>query len=300
MAGCPRCKHDQSKIRYDFGREKILRCGQCELMYINPWPSEEETRAVYGDNYFQNTEFLKGKNEALFGYYDYIAERFSKQPKYARIARDVLALLPPLDRQPKILEVGCGLGYFLDQAFEEGFDATGVEFNKYAVGRLRRKYAFPIISGGLENIEPESARFDAVAMFDVIEHLRTPFEALDRIHELLSPRGVLVLSTMDSDSFVSRLLGKRLEDFRRTREHLFFFSRKTISQILREQGFEVISISSIGHTFELSFLLSRLTLINRPIFGSLRFIVTKIGLSSLHIPINPLTKMIVFARKVSS
>ena len=195
-------------------------------MYIDPWPSEEETRAIYGDNYFQNTDFLKGNNEALFGYYDYIAERFSKQPKYARIAREILSLLPPLDRQPKILEVGCGLGYFLDQAFEEGFDATGVEFNQYAVDRLRRKYAFPIISGGLESFEPEPARFDAVAMFDVIEHLRTPFDALDRIRELLSPSGVLVLSTMDSDSFVSRLLGKRLEDFRRTREHLFFFSRK--------------------------------------------------------------------------
>ncbi len=212
----------------------------------------------------------------------------------------MLSLLPQLDRQPKILEVGCGLGYFLDQAFEEGFDATGVEFNKYAVDRLRRKYAFPIISGGLENIEPEPACFDAVAMFDVIEHLRTPFDALDRIHDLLSPGGVLVLSTMDSDSFVSRLLGKRLEDFRRTREHLFFFSRKTISQILTEQGFEVISIRSIGHRFELGFLIDRFTLINRSIFGSLRFILTKISLSSLPISINPFTKMIVFARKVET
>lgn len=133
-------------------------------------------------------------------------------------------------------------------------------------------------------------------MFDVIEHLRDPFGALDRIRKALAPRGVLVISTPDAESFVSRLIGKRLEDFRRTREHLFFFGRRTLAQILAEHGFEVIRIRSIGHTFELGFLLDRLALYNRPLFGGLRRIVTSLGLAQTSIYLNPLTKMIAFAR----
>jgi 2-polyprenyl-3-methyl-5-hydroxy-6-metoxy-1,4-benzoquinol methylase len=297
MAHCPNCEHEHATTRYDFGREKILRCKRCELMYIDPWPSEEEIRAVYGDNYFVNPGFLNGDNQSLFGYADYIAERFNKQIQYARIAREMLSRLGPLERRPKLLEVGCGLGYFLDQAFEEGFEVTGVEFNQFAVERLQHKYAFPVLSGGLETIAIKPISFDVAAMFDVIEHLRAPFAALDRLHRALVPGGLLVLSTMDAESWISRILGKRLEDFRRTREHLFFFSRKTMSRTLAEHGFEILAIRSIGHTFQLDFLFQRLELYNRRLFSSLRRIVNAVGMGSLQFHINPLTKMIVFARK---
>ncbi|MGH7964733.1 MAG: class I SAM-dependent methyltransferase [Candidatus Binatia bacterium] len=296
-AGCPNCQHTQTAIRYDFGRERILRCTGCGLMYLYPWPTEEETRAVYGDTYFQNGEFLKGENSSLFGYVDYIAERLNKQWQYARIARDIQARLKYRNDRPRLLEVGCGFGYFLDVAFEEGFDVTGVEFNAFAVDRLRRKYAFPIISEGLEAATLEPRAFDVVTMFDVIEHLRDPFGAVDRLWSALVPGGLLVLSTQDAESWVSRLLGKRLEDFRRTREHLFFFGRQTLSQVLHQHGFDVVSIRSIGHTFSLTVLLERLALYNRPLFLTLRTLVIKAGLGSLQFHINPLTKMIVFASR---
>src|SRR5260221_1642974 len=150
---CPSCHSEPPTVRYDFGAQKILRCSQCGLLYIHPWPSVEETQAVYGDSYFQNQQFLQGGSDALFGYADYVAERFNKQVQYARIAGEIRALLPErTDRQPRLLEVGCGFGYFLDVAFEERFDVLGLEFNPHAVDRLRRKYAFPILSGALETV----------------------------------------------------------------------------------------------------------------------------------------------------
>ncbi len=266
------------------------------LLYLDPWPDEAETQAVYGETYFQNTHFLRGASDTLFGYSDYVSERFNKQLQYVNIARDVARLLGETPARPRLLEVGCGFGYFLDVAFEEGFDVEGLEFNPHAVERLRRKYVFPILSGALERAELPPRTLDAVAMFDVIEHLRDPFGALERIHAALVPGGILVLSTPDAESVVSRLIGKRLEDFRRTREHLFFFGRRTLAQILAERGFEVIRIRSIGHTFELGFLLERLALYNRPVFGGLRRVATALGLARAPIYLNPLTKMIAFAR----
>jgi SAM-dependent methyltransferase len=298
MRPCPSCGHERATARYDFGREKILRCGRCTLMYIDPLPTEEETHAVYGESYFQNPRFMSGDTDALFGYADYIAERFIKQAQYTRIAQELRGYLPPLDRPPRLLEVGCGFGYFLDTAFEEGFDVRGLEFNRHAVERLRRKYAFPIHFGALESADLEPGSLDVVAMFDVIEHLRDPFGALDRVHRALVPHGLLIVATPDAESWVSRLIGKRLEDFRRTREHLFFFGRQTLSQILVRHGFEVLKLRSVGHTFEIAFLLDRLALYNKPLFTALRRLVTRMGIGSVRIKINPLTKMIAVARRV--
>src|SRR5690606_26362782 len=151
---CAACGHPHSTVRYDFGAQQIRCCRACGLLFLDPLPSEEETRAVYGQSYFHNDEFMRGTNEALFGYTDYVAERFNKQHQFARIAREILQLVPPTPgRPPRLLEVGCGFGYFLDVAFEEGFEASGLEFNPHAVERLRRKYAFPILCGALETAE---------------------------------------------------------------------------------------------------------------------------------------------------
>lgn len=297
MALCPRCKCDESTVRYDLGAARIRRCSGCRLLYLDPWPGPEATAAVYGKSYFQNREFLASAADSLFGYVDYVAERFNKQYQYARIARDVRGLLRPLNRPRRLLEVGCGFGYFLDEAFEEGFEVSGVEFSPHAVDRLRRKYAFPILSGPLESIELQRGGFDVVVMLDVIEHLRDPFGSLDKLHDALAPGGILVLTTPDAESWVSRSIGKRLEDFRRTREHLVFFGRDTLESVLDEHGFELLSVRSIGHTFELRFLLDRLTLYNRFLFRTLGRIVERLGLGGLQVRINPLTKMIGVARR---
>jgi SAM-dependent methyltransferase len=294
---CAGCGSEQSTVRYDFGAQQIRRCAGCRLLYLHPLPSEQETREVYGEAYFRNAQLLAGGNEGLFGYADYVAERFNKQPQYARIAREIRSLLPADVEQPRLLEVGCGFGYFLDVAFEEGFAVSGLEFNPHAVERLHRKYAFPIACGALETARLPWAGLDAAVMFDVIEHLRDPFTALDRLREALAPRGILVLSTVDAESWTSRLLGKRLEDFRRTREHLFFFGRETLREALGRHGFELLSVRSIGHTFELGFLLDRLALYNAPLFRALQRAVRAVGLASLQIYINPFTKMIAFARR---
>jgi SAM-dependent methyltransferase len=277
-----------------------MRCRSCALLFIHPCPSEEDTRAVYGETYFHNEQFMGGSGDVLYGYVDYVVERFNKQRQYDRIAREIGTLLPRQSGRRRLLEVGCGFGYFLDVAFEANFEVTGLEFNPHAVARLQRKYAFPILSGALETAKLKPSSTEAAVLFDVIEHLRDPFAALDRLHDTLVPDGLLVLSTVDAESLMSRILGQRMEDFRRTREHLFFFGRATMRRVLAEHGFDVISMRSIGHTFDLAFLLDRLTLYNKTLFGALRRLVLKLRLGSLQIYINPGTKMIVFARRRSS
>jgi SAM-dependent methyltransferase len=179
----------------------------------------------------------------------------------------------------------------------QNFDIASTQLKAGAVRAMREKYAFPVHEGSVQAAPLEEASFDVVTMFDVIEHLHDPFSDVQKIFKLLRPGGGVAISTMDSESLVSRLLGTRLEDFRRIREHLFFFSRESLTKVLESNGFRVYKIASYGHTFELAFLMERMRIINRPIFGAAKWLVKHLGIGRWRVSIDPHTKMIVYAEK---
>lgn len=302
---CGYCGGEDAQVKYDLGSHQIVKCRGCGLMRLHPFPRDEETKQVYADlSYFQNPEFYDFKRGNLYGYVDYIAERVNKLREHRPIAeflRDRHGRRQdkgqPGQRRPRLLDIGCGLGYFLDVAQDAGFDVMGVEFNPGAVRAMREKYAFPVHEGSVQAAPLEEASCDVVTMFDVIEHLHDPFSDVRKIFKLLRPGGGVAISTMDSESFVSRLLGTRLEDFRRIREHLFFFSRESLTKVLESSGFRVYKIASYGHTFELAFLMERMRIINRPIFGAAKWLVEHLGIGRWRVSIDPHTKMIVYAEK---
>ena len=176
-----------------------------------------------------------------------------------------------------------------------GFEVEGIDYNRAATDWVTEKHGFPVFCGDFMNYEGEA--YDAVAMLDVIEHLPQPVGALARARSLTRPSGVFVLSTMDSDSLVSRLVGKRLEDFRRTREHLYFFNRATIREALRRVGFEVLRIDSFGLTIRMDFLTRRARLAYPRAGAALERLVRWLRLSQRKLHFDPRTKMIVYARR---
>ena len=296
MEVCEFCGGTSVSVRYDFGPHQILRCRDCTFMWLTPRPSEAELKEIYSVDYFRNRDFFDAENDTLYGYYDYFSERFIKQLDHQRIV-DRLADPRPVSgvSRPRFLDIGCGLGYLLDVAHDRGFDVEGVEYNPAAADWIASKYQFPVFCGDF--MAYEGGHFDAVAMLDVIEHLPQPFDALDKVAAVTKPGGVFVVSTMDSDSLVSRLIGKRLEDFRRTREHLYFFNRRTLGAALERAGFDVLRIESYGLTIQLDFLAARMRLAF-PVVGSLfEKLVRWFRLSDRRFRFDPRTKMIVFARR---
>lgn len=270
-------------------------------MWLHPRPCIDDLREVYGEHYFSNMAFLSNKNEHLYGYVDYIGERINKQYGYRKIVTDILRMLTATQSGQASgapfswLDIGCGLGYLMDASFDRGFMVAGVEFNPGAVEYMRAKYTFPVKLGSIGDMGTDK-KYHVISMMDVVEHLPDPFSDLKRARQIVHDNGYLVLSTMDSDSVVSRLLGKNLEDFRRVREHLYFFSRRTIQAVLGDCGWEVISINSLGHTFQVSFLLERLGLVWPLLTKTMRTLIYPKWLLSVNIYLNPGTKMLVYAR----
>ena len=276
-------------------------------MWLDPQPSAAELHEVYGADYYRNERFFDAGGNTIYGYHDYLSERFVKQQDLERVVGRIAALLNGSGggdegrgaavRKQRFLDVGCGLGYLLDVAHDRGFAVEGIDYNRSAVDWIERKYTFSAACGDFMAYEGEPC--DAVTMLDVIEHLPQPFDALAKAASLTRPGGIFVVSTMDSDSFVSRLLGRRLEDFRRTREHLYFFNRRTMRAGLERAGFEVLRIDSYGLTIRLDALVKRARLAVPGIGAVLERLVRWTGLSRQQIHFDPRTKMIVYARRTA-
>jgi 2-polyprenyl-3-methyl-5-hydroxy-6-metoxy-1,4-benzoquinol methylase len=294
---CRNCGATENIARYEFPEHhKVIReCRRCRLMVLDPMPTPAELHSVYNQDYFENENLTQTDPSRVYGYVDYISERINKQKGYRAICDRLQAYVNPARKPPRLLDYGCGLGFFLDAAYDRGFDVEGVEFNGYAIDYIRKRYRYPVF---LPEELPPGMRYDAITMFDVIEHLHEPFDAIRQMRDLLVPGGVLLLLTMDSTSLTSRLLGKRLEDFRRIREHLYFFDRGNLSSILEKQGFEVLATESIGHSFEFRLLASRLRATLPAIGAPLEWLLRLFPfLSRRSIYVNPRTKFIAYARK---
>lgn len=102
----------------------------------------------------------------------------------------------------RVLDVGCGSGYFLDLLRDNipTIDRAGYEFNP-EVARLARSKGHSVYHGRFpEAVLPVGADkpFDAVCMFQVLEHLPDPIGFLKDVQRLLSPSGILIVGVPDA------------------------------------------------------------------------------------------------------
>ncbi|MCX5848569.1 MAG: class I SAM-dependent methyltransferase, partial [Deltaproteobacteria bacterium] len=134
-----------------------------------------------------NKNFFKGANESIFGYADYFAERAYRQKQFSRIARNCMRALLQLSHpmsadKYKLLEIGCGPGFFLEEAERKGFEAHGIEFNANIVSLAHNRIADRIHVADFENInEGLLGKFNCIVMLDVIEHFREPVKVIQKV-----------------------------------------------------------------------------------------------------------------------
>ena len=157
-----------------------------------------------------------------------------------------------LGRRGRLLDLGCAAGLFARVAAERGWRVTGCDTWEEAVEYGRKRWQLDLRLAGAGDWGAVEGRFDAIVLWDSIEHLPRPGKILEEIRGRLRPDGVLALSTPDYGSFSRRLLGSRWQFFERA--HLTFFSRKTLSQTLEGKGYRVCECASQPKIVSLAYL----------------------------------------------
>ncbi len=278
---CHLCGHSHSSCFIAFPRYSILSCLACGLRFLWPQPDTGAINALYSNEYFASDDSVSP------GYSDYVA-----QASYHRATfQGRLKLLPPPAQGAQLVDAGAAAGFFVEQAKLAGWNARGVEPNDTMARYARDVLGVDVRSGTLEELRLPPGGIDAVTLWEVIEHLPNPRAFLVEAKRILRPGGILALSTPDAGSIVSRMSGRRWLGWRKVPEHLFFFSKPTLTRLLNECGFELTRTRYVSITVPLGFACARLTDLTGIPLDWLPKRVT-----SYSVAVNPLYDLFVLAR----
>lgn len=225
---------------------EVVQCAACGLWYLSPRIREAKMKELYAEaSYFEGSEG---------GYADYATQKESLRVTFRK-------LLDAMSRRDlcggRLLEVGCGYGYFLDASKPYFERREGTEFSRTAAARASL-CADEIYLGGIEALPP-SIRYDCIVALQVIEHVYDPVAFVKRLRLQLADTGTLLLSTPNMGSAWRKVLGSRWPSFKLP-EHVAFYDSKTLVRLLRQAGFENPRAIPHPHAFSFEEILGKLGL----------------------------------------
>lgn len=266
------------------GQWNLKRCPnpECGELWLDPMPIPEDIGRAYETYYTHVRDSSIAEPTKLAGKIvqtirrGYLARKYG----YETIASGdvsetfsrflgLLAYLNPFRREwldfsmmylsrvqdGRLLEVGCGSGGMLKGFANQGWQATGVDFDPVAVAACQSK-GLRVELGTLEAQLYSRSSFDAVVMSHVIEHVHDPIALLSECRRILAPGGRLSLVTPHIDAFGHRLFRSSWFCLDPPR-HLHLFSVKSLRTALREAGFTRVRIFTTMRAASENFIASR-------------------------------------------
>ncbi len=213
----------------------MVRCTQCDLVYVDRPPSQEQL----ADNYHAAD-------------YDSSEEAEHAADSYAKAIRPVLDRLA--GRLNDALEIGTGTAAFLARLKDAGFrNVVGVEPSVCAIAAALPERQPWIRQGIFEEADFAPESFDLITCFMTLEHVREPGDLVESAIRLLRPGGAFVGVTHDYRGWVNRLLGTRspIVDI----EHMQLFSARSSCALLVTRGFEKVEAEAFSNAYRPSYWL---------------------------------------------
>lgn len=211
----------------------IVRCARCGHVYVSPRPTAEALAREYRG-------YLPDDAAGIEGW------RAMMEPCEARAAALIAARAAP----GRLLDVGCGYGFFLARMRARGWEALGLELSPTGIAHARERLGLDVRPALLEDEPFAPASFDVLTAFYVIEHVPDPLDFAGRCRALLRPGGLLLLRYPHSRPVARLLALARLDaiDVYDAPFHLSAFSPATIERLLTRAGFERIEHTVGGAT----------------------------------------------------
>jgi 2-polyprenyl-3-methyl-5-hydroxy-6-metoxy-1,4-benzoquinol methylase len=224
----------------------VVACAGCSLVYLSPRLVERRMMELYEDASYWESD-VAGR-----GYDEYLQVRGHWRRTFRRRLGEIAR---HGSRGGAVLDVGCGPGFFVEEALEAGWDAHGIDPSEHAVSLARRTLGDRVSRGVVDANRHEPGGFHLVTAFDAFEHVYDPRRFLDAAHALLRPAGLLAITTPNVESLLARVSGRRWVSFK-VPEHVFYWSPATIRRALAPR-FEVLEVRRAGQYATVGFLARR-------------------------------------------
>lgn len=228
MNSCPVCLDKETVRIYN---ETLISCQNCSHVWADMSLDEEQLRKIYAENYFKGEEYA-----------DYVADKLIIQSNFTKRLKSLRKLVNPPTFE-NTLEIGCAYGFFGDLIKKTNPDGTyiGYDISKDAVDYANQHFGnYFSHQNYLTASKPEKTYSD-VFMWDVIEHLPNPIEFIEKISSETKSGTRIYITTGDISAWLPR---KQKEKWRMIHPptHIHYFTKKSISKLLRQYGFEAEKI----------------------------------------------------------
>ena len=217
---------DEELANYQFS---IVKCKNCEMVYVDPRLASKDLAELYKEEYFSH-------------YIDTTSEAHKRrQETFKAEIAELEYITEKLGLGRRILDVGCGWVVFLD-SLNNSWEKHGTEINQIAVNHGREKFGINILKGSLREIDYPDEMFDVVKMRASIEHLPDPISELREVSRIMRAGALVAINTPNIDSICGRIYKEKFRMVCPVR-HIYYFSTKTLSQMLRKVGFRICKVS---------------------------------------------------------
>lgn len=243
---CPICSSGVKEWRdcaTRYGEFHIARCTDCGFAFVNPRPPYEWLVRYYSERGHGHNGARASVPSAAEAYRR-VLEREQRSPNSTVDAARMIATIRTLSGNghyaagPRLLDVGCGYGFFSREALWSGFDVTSLE-----VASLERQVAARIIgkepiASSFEDYRTTAGGFDVVLMSQVLEHAWDVNQWIEEARHSLTDGGILAIAVPNFGSVFRIVLGQR-DPYVAPPSHLNFFTLGSLRALLEKHGFRV-------------------------------------------------------------
>lgn len=220
---CPICNSDQLSVMSKYHKDHLVKCENCGFVFSDIIPAYTDLIQYYSERY-ERTKYFSPITRKR---YEELLDGFEKYRKTG-----------------KILDIGCGYGFFLEVAKEKGWEVYGCELSKDAVAECEKK-GIKMHFGDISTSPFDPGTYDVIVSIEVIEHLIDPNPYLKSSFDLLRSGGIFYVTTPNFDSYLRYRLGPQYDviDFP---NHLGYYTKKTLRDVFERKGFKTDSVTATG------------------------------------------------------
>lgn len=216
----------RTRLRHDISRN-VLNCQDCGITYLEP--KDIDMKDYYNQDYRKLYTPVIGKalsaREMFEFYLSYQQERIDE-------------IKHILNSKMKVLDVGCSTGHFLYALRDCVQECIGIEFNREDAIFVNEELGIKTYTEPIQDTDIPLEYFDLVTVYQVLEHIDDPIKFLTTIYKYLKPGGFLCIEVPNiQDALISVYNIKSYSDFWFREPHVFYFSPKTLSMMLKRSGF---------------------------------------------------------------
>jgi 2-polyprenyl-3-methyl-5-hydroxy-6-metoxy-1,4-benzoquinol methylase len=219
------------------------------MVYVNPRIVTDDLFEIYRNEYFN-----RGRRSVESGYENYELNAGLRIKTFNKWYAEVRRFLPA--SHAAALDIGCAAGYFLEVLKKDGWkNIEAIELDPGMLQGLKSR-GYRVLDIPLEQFAP-TRRYGLITLFDVLEHLPELNQDFAKLSAMLDDNGIIALVTPDFGSFQRKLFGRRWFQFK-PREHIYYFTEKTLKTLAARHGLSVVHLAASGQYADYSFLHNRL------------------------------------------